>query len=595
MKGRAPMKKRLLSFALHAALAAAAPVAAAQTVTFMQLNDLHAHLTPHTDLVRDPHSGESRVELRGGLARTATLIERIRAENPNSVLMNIGDTFHGGVEALYTRGDAIVDPVNALGIDVGVPGNWDFAYGPLVTRLRYADTARSRMSLLARLQAMGGGGTTVKRPAFPNLAANISYTLAIGGDRQFLPSTLLQQVGEVRVGFIGLSSDIVPRMSPALAVGFEFTQGESGHRDLLVRHARQLRREGADLVVVMSELGLHKDWQLARTLPAQLVDVVFSAHTHEVTEEPLMADNGTWVVEAGNDGYLGRMDIDVDGGRVTGRRWSLLAVDESVPENRRVARLVASARAPFLREGVDMSLPMPMVDQRLSQPIDTVVGHVGQPLHRRDALASPFNAAFAQALRRYAGTELALTPGFRFDAVLGYEDAASIDAAVTVEDLYRLFPVPYTLARAQIPVADLSAIIETQLTRVFSPDAFQHSGGWLEGYAGLDLDVDLSATDGARIQAMRNPDTGEAYVPDASLSVAGCVRPVELPGTLCSYPGFAQVQALIDPQTGQPWTPVDFAAHALGAGLLGDAAQVHIHDLSQTPRWPQSAFVQPLW
>ena len=75
---------------------------------------------------------------RGGLARLATLIKKIRSENPNSVLMNIGDTYHGGVEGLFTNGNAIVDPVNALGIDVGVPGNWDYAYGPGVFRLRYA-------------------------------------------------------------------------------------------------------------------------------------------------------------------------------------------------------------------------------------------------------------------------------------------------------------------------------------------------------------------------------------------------------------------------------------------------------------------------
>ena len=589
------MKKTMMMLALQAALCSGMTAVAAQTVTFIQLNDLHAHLTPHKDLVRDPLTGESHIEQRGGLARTATLIESIRSDNPDSLLMNIGDTFHGGVEALYSQGNAIAEPLNALGIDVGVPGNWDFGYGPLVTRLRYAESSGAGNRILARMQALVGDGTSIQGPAFPNLAANVSYTLGIGANRQFLPATLVKTVGEVTVGFIGLTSDIVPRMSPALAVGFDFIQGEEAHLDLITQHAEQLRSAGADIVVVMSELGLHKDWQLARHLPSRLVDVIFSAHTHEVTEEPLQTDNGIWVVEAGNDGYLGRMDIEVQNGQVVSRQWQLLAVDDRVPENRRMAALVAKARAPFVNRDVDMAVPMPGVEQRLNRPIDTVIGHVDHLLHRRDALDSPFNATFAEALRQYAGTEVAMTPGFRFDAVIGYEDAAVADGAVTVEDLYRLFPVPYTLGRAQVSGATLASIIETQLSRVFSADAFMHSGGWFEGYAGLAMEVDLSGEDGSRVRSLRSITSGEDIAPDRVLDIAGCLRPVELPGTLCSYPGFIDVQSLVNPDTGSSWTPVDFAAYAIESGLLGEAGNGYIQDVSETPRWPQAPFVQPLW
>ena len=100
-------------------------------IRLIHYNDLHAHLVPHTTLVADCGiPGHSKVAVQGGIARLATVIQRLRAENPSSLLMNIGDTYHGGVEALYTQGEAVAAPVNALGIDVGVPGNWDYAYGP---------------------------------------------------------------------------------------------------------------------------------------------------------------------------------------------------------------------------------------------------------------------------------------------------------------------------------------------------------------------------------------------------------------------------------------------------------------------------------
>ena len=113
------------------------------TVSLLHYNDLHAHLTPHKDMVRygdtcatDP-SATFSIGNRGGIAKLKTLVDQLKTANPNTILMNIGDTYHGGVEAAYTSGNAIVAPVNALGIDVAVPGNWDFAYGPGVWRKRY--------------------------------------------------------------------------------------------------------------------------------------------------------------------------------------------------------------------------------------------------------------------------------------------------------------------------------------------------------------------------------------------------------------------------------------------------------------------------
>lgn len=576
---------------LSLAFAFTAPAQAA-TLTFMQFDDLHAHLTPHKDLIT--LNGQATVVERGGLARLATLIKKVRAENPNSVLMNIGDTYHGGVEGLFTNGNAIADPVNALGVDVGVPGNWDFAYGPGVFRLRYATGLSAFQTRLLQ-----GAAGTVKKPNFTNLAANLSYAAPSPNTGYVMPPTAMRTIGGVKVGFIGLTSDIVPQMSSLLATGFSFTQGEADYKTLINGQAAALRAQGAKLVVVMSELGLHKNYRLADVIAAGAVDVIFSAHTHEPTVKPLQGRSGALVLESGNDGNLGRLDVDIVAGRKPSFKWSLLAVDPTLTEDPSVKALVDAARAPFLVANPNLTVPMMGTSLRLTQSIDSIVGFVNAPLDRRHALESTFNDTWAEALRKYANTDLALTPGFRFDAVIAapgthYEDGAIANGAVTLEEVYRFFPVPYTLAAGNVTGGRLHQILESQLQAVFSLDNFKQEGGWLDGYAGLTAKVDLSAADGSRVQALAIKSNGLAIAPDSVLTVAGCQRPNDGATVLCANDGFSNVAGLINPATGSAFYVQDLFAKLLGSGAIYGAVSKGVTDSAATPLWPAQPFVQPL-
>lgn len=611
----------------------AGPSAAQQpdtVVTFIHMNDLHAHLTPHLDVVPDAPLGQTsnktKIVERGGVARLATLIKRIRSDNPDSLLMNIGDTYHGGAEAFFTNGNAIVDPVNALGIDVGVPGNWDFAYGPLVTRMRYTDlpmtqfmrpmqrvTSRVGSGPLARMrgrraeQQDGEDGRAldmmmpfgeIKRPNFPNLAANVELTFPpMQRGNTLLPPTMMKTIGGVKVGLIGITSDIVPRMHKMLAFGMDFLQGEDNYKKLIDRHQQKLRADGAQVVVVMSELGIQRDYRLAQIVRPG-VDVFFSAHTHEAIFKPLTSTSGALVVEAGNDGYLGRMDIRVAGGKVVDRRWQLLPIDSTIPEDAAVKELVEKARAPFLASTVNLSVPMPMQQQKLTQPITTVIGHTDQPLDRRQVLESRFNDFMGEILLRYSGADIALTPGFRFDSVvpgrgMALEDNTVASGAVTLEDVYRFFPVPYTISTAEIDGGSLRRLMEEALSNVFTPNVFRQSGGWLEGFVGVDANIELSRPDGQRVRSLRLKKNGRS-VDSSKVQVVGCSRFMDPPGSLCSYDGFSNVRPLNNPNTGKPWTPVDIFVHATSKGIEQSGRRQNIKDASGTPLWPNAPLMQPL-
>jgi len=611
---------KLTTLLMIASSAVTAEVLADNKETIIRLlhyTDLHAHLTGHLDLVADGvgEQATTRVVEKGGLARAATLIKQLRAENPNNILMNVGDTFHGGVEALFSQGNAIVAPVNALGIDVGVPGNWDFAYGPHITRARFLDEddkfflfrnseddePRWRDSLKDYLREGGSKSQMLadmmvagtEKPNYPNLAANVTFS---DDNEPFLRPTLMKKVAGVQVGFIGITSDMVPKMHKSLAIGLNFLQGESAYVELINQYRRKLETAGADIVVVMSELGIQKDYRLAQLVEPG-VAVFFSAHTHEATFDALTSKSGALVVEAGNDGYLGRMDITLRAGKVIARDWKLLPVTNDIAEDPEIKLLVEKARAPFLAKDIDLYTGGLSARQHLTQPIDTVIGHTHTTISRYASLESDFNNLFTDWSRGLTGTELAISPGFRFGHPLiasEQEDKTVHLGEITLEDAYRYFPVSYGMSTAQITGKNLKVIIENLLTEVYSSDVFEQVGGWVSGFSGLKVELDLARPDGQRVLAIYLTDSGKQVKADDTLTITGCSRPFDSEGVLCSAPGFIGVSPAINIKTGKTWTVVDLFIEGLNRYRIPKQIRRDFDDKNDSVVWPQRPFIQPL-
>ncbi|RKZ57666.1 MAG: hypothetical protein DRQ44_15515 [Gammaproteobacteria bacterium] len=586
-------------------------------IRLLHYTDLHAHLTSHLDLVADGvgEKATTRVVEKGGLARTATLIKQLRAENPNNVLMNVGDTFHGGVEALFTQGNAIVAPVNALGIDVGVPGNWDFAYGPHITRARFLDEndkfflfrnsedgePRWRDSLKDYLREGGSKSQMLadimvagtEKPNYPNLAANVTFK---DDNEPFLAPTLIKEVAGVKIGFIGITSDMVPKMHESLSIGLNFLQGESAYIELINRYRRKLNAAGADIVVVMSELGIQKDYRLAQLVEPG-IEAFFSAHTHEATFTALTSKSGALVVEAGNDGYLGCMDITLRAGKVVKRDWKLLPVDNSLAEDAEVKALIEKARAPFLAKDIDLYTGGMKARQHLNQPINTVIGHTHTTISRYESLESDFNNLFTDWSRGLTGTELAISPGFRFGHPLiagELEDKTVVTGEITLEDAYRYFPVSYGMSTAQITGENLKVIIENLLTEVYSADVFEQAGGWVSGFSGLRVELDLARPDGQRVLALYLTDSGKQISESDTLTITGCSRPFDTDDVLCSAPGFIGVAPVKNIKTGKIWTVVDLFIEGLNRYRIPKKIRRDFGDKNASKIWPERPFIQPL-
>lgn len=624
-------------------------------LTFVELNDLHANLVGHKDQIRKS-DGTVGVAMRGGMARMKTMIDAARKSNPNTVVMNIGDAFHGGVEAFYSLGNAVADPLNALGIDVGVIGNWDYYFTPAITRARYGRIVGLEGDVVEATIPGFDNPVPIKRPHYPNLGANVKDISDLMMPRDFFAPTHIIERQGVKIGFIGFTSDIVEQMHPLLAEGMDFAYGLEEHRDLIIKHARDLRKQGADIIVLMSELGIHKDIELSKaladmkangSLEAGLLDMVFSAHTHEATESMITTtrDGRTLyapVVEAGNDGYLGRLDVtmkykDSTTTRVAPRRtvteqnwtvgtkgWKLLPVDETVPEDPAVKELVDAERAVFLKPDPNLHA-LPFMMQTLNQPINTVIGHVepGSIVHQNAVLSgvinrthsneSTFNNVFTQMLLDMSrdpkldipDAQISISPAFRMGATIpeaGYlmENGAIASGDITLEDAYRFFPMYYGVVTAQTTGADIKRRIEFSLKHIYSSDAFNHSTGWATAWGGVKQTLNLANGDAptdeqlSRVLALHY-DSGAEVKDSDVVTVIGCRRlPIDYRGTVCGQPGFVNEQTVKTPGGVLPASMIDMFVTAVKNGYKLETSKTAVEDLSRFPMYPETPFVAPL-
>ena len=454
-------------------------------VVILHMADTHAALDAHPEIFFDS-TGKHELRTAGGYALLASAIEHERAAyKGRTMLVNVGDTIHGSAVAEWTQGRAVVPIVNALGIDVFVPGNWEFAYGPT--------TFRKRMSELNH----------------PVAAINLHD--AASGKRMFAPS-VVRNLNGVRVGVVGVTSIIVDKsMAPDYSRGLRFTFKEG-----LQEEVDRLRRGGVEIVLLATELGLAQEVQLAREI--RNVDFILGGHTHERTTKPL-TDGGTPIIESGSEGsFLSRVVFKVRDGRVVNYAHTLLEVTpERYKPSPRVAALVRKAEKPFVG--------------RLQQR----VGHTQAALFRKGILESGVDNLLADAAREASGADIAFSNGFRFSYPVP-------QGPVTVEDLYNIFPMDAQIKTGILTGKQLRDFWEQSLEEVFGKNPYGQRGGWGPRVSGMEVRIRLGAPRGKRIVWMKV--NGKEVRDEDRFTVASCDRPGDAADTLCRFPGATETKVL---------------------------------------------------
>ncbi len=457
----------------------------AREVIILHMADTHAALDVHPEIFLDAE-GKPVFRLAGGYPLLAAAIKAERARRPGkTMLVNVGDTIHGSAIAEWTQGAAIVPIVNQLGIDAFVPGNWEYAYG--------TETFRQRMRELNH----------------PVVAINLFD--AKTGARMF-PASHVKSVNGVRVGVVGVTSVIVDKsMAPDFSKGLRFTFKEDVQAEV-----DRLRREGVEVVLLATELGLAQETRLAGEIKD--VDFILGGHTHERTAQPVI-EGGTPVIQSGSEGsFLSRVTFRVRGGRVIGYEHKLLEVTpERYRPDPQVQRLVAKIRRPF------------------SQRLDAIVGNTETDLFRKGVLESSMDNLMADAVREATGADIGMANGFRFS----YPVPAG---AITEESLFNIFPMAAQIKLGVLTGKQLREFWEESLEQVFAGDAYGQRGGWGARPSGMTVRVRLGVPRGERVVWMK---VGNQPVQDNKrYTVASCDRPGDPAEALCRFTGASDTRVL---------------------------------------------------
>ncbi|WP_028989941.1 bifunctional metallophosphatase/5'-nucleotidase [Thermithiobacillus tepidarius DSM 3134] len=463
-------------------------------LTLLQMGDIHGHLIPRAHLRSDGNGAQW-----GGLAYMYSKIQELRAKNPNTLLFNTGDTIQGSAEALYTKGQALVDVLDHFGIVGFAPGNWDYLYGA------------------ERFVELFGNGR------WGGVAANVYYDPAVYPDKAgqtVLPPYRILNLNGLKIGLMGLSTErITLAPGPFATAGFIATsEGEEvpGIVDTL------RNQEKVDLVIMVSEFGLAKNVQFGEKYAG--IDVILSSDMHEETSrEPVVTRNGTIVTEVGQDGTrLGQIDLDIRNGKIANWKYTFHTIDSSkIKPHPKIAALIKQKRREFVAGRGFKAHINPFNGMVLKTPIDTVVGKAEVPLYRANfsdenmpgAVEGTSHDFIADAFRDQAGADIGHMRGFRYGTHVAPGD-------IKLEDLYHYIAIGPQVAKTTITGQMLKDDLENNADGSFNPDTFKWTGGWQQALSGVKYDLDLYASKGNRVQNVQilNRTTGQWEALDAAKS-----------------------------------------------------------------------------
>jgi sulfur-oxidizing protein SoxB len=401
----------------------------------------------------------------GGFAHLATLIKRIRALRPHSLLLDGGDTLQGSATALWTQGRDMIGASKLLGVDI-MTGHWEFTYG--MDRVRaIIDGELDPIEFLAQNVVLTEDAAFDDKPAYDPESGQV-----------FKPYTL-RELNGVRVGIIGQAFPYTSLANPRYMV----EDWSFGIRDDQCQSmVDALRDQGAELVVVLSHNGMDVDLKMAQRVSG--IDVILGGHTHDGVPVPEIVNSPsgrTLVVNSGSNGkFLSVMDLDVRHGHLVDYRFRMLPVFSNfLPADSEMAAYVDGVRAPF-------------VDQ-----LTRVIASTEVTLYRRGNFAGTFDQVILDALLKVRGADIAFSPGFRWGTSLLPGDS------ITYEHVMDQTAITYAKSTLNEMTGEMiHQLLEGIADNLFNPDPYYQMGGDMVRVGGLTYTIDPAATIGRRISQL---------------------------------------------------------------------------------------------
>ncbi|MDX5356257.1 MAG: thiosulfohydrolase SoxB [Rhodobacterales bacterium] len=402
----------------------------------------------------------------GGMDRVATVVKSIRAARPDALLLDGGDTWHGSMTSLLTKGQDMVNVMNALGTEA-MTSHWEWTFG----------TERVK--------------EIVEALPFPFLGANIFD--AEWDEPAFEPYKIFEK-GGVRIAVIGQAFPYMPIANPK----WMFPEYSFGIREERMQEVvDEVRAEGVDLVVCLSHNGFDVDKKMASRVKG--IDVILTGHTHDAVPEPVLVGETILIASGSNGKFVSRVDLDVRDGRMMGFRHKLIPIfSDVITPDADMAALIDAERAPFKAQ------------------LEEKIGTTESLLYRRGNFNGTWDDLICDAIRSERDAQIAMSPGVRWGTTILPGEA------ITREDIHNVTSMTYGQCyRTEMTGETIKLILEDVADNIFNTDPYYQQGGDMVRVGGLAYAIDVSKPIGERISAMALVDTGEAIDAAKSYTVAG--------------------------------------------------------------------------
>lgn len=402
----------------------------------------------------------------GGMDRVATVVKAIRAARPDSLLLDGGDTWHGSMTSLLTKGQDMVNVMNALGVEA-MTSHWEWTYG----------TERVK--------------EIVDGLPFPFLGANIFD--AEWDEPAFEPYKIFEK-GGVRIAVIGQAFPYMPIANPK----WMFPEYSFGIREERMQEVvDEVRAEGVDLVVCLSHNGFDVDRKMAGRVKG--IDVILTGHTHDAVPEPVLIGETILIASGSNGKFVSRIDLDVRDGKMMGFRHKLVPIfSDVIAPDPDMAALIDGERAPYKAQ------------------LEEKIGTTESLLYRRGNFNGTWDDLICDAIRSERDAQIAMSPGVRWGTTLLPGDA------ITREDIHNVTSMTYGACyRTEMTGETIRTILEDVADNIFNPDPYYQQGGDMVRVGGLSYAIDVTKPIGERISEISLTDGGVAIEAGKSYTVAG--------------------------------------------------------------------------
>jgi 5'-nucleotidase / UDP-sugar diphosphatase len=392
-------------------------------ISILHTTDLHGHILPTSDYNGNPDCS--------GMARCVTQIRSWQQQNPNSILIDVGDVYQGTDVGLRSKGQLMIDLFNHLKYDAWIIGNHEFDWGmqPFQQALQ-----RSEMPVLAANTVLEG------KPAgeFPDAKHPFAK----------IQPFILKQVAGIKLAIIGVTTPGMPFwLRPEFTHGIEFQYPVEPIRRAIAR----AKSEGADAIVLTGHMGLKPrsggddfaNTVMALTSEFPEASVFIAGHTHQPVPSRLV--NGALFTQADHFGiHVGRVDLlfDRNSRKLLHREASCELMDhrfgfDPVVMSRAKTQLAESEVA-------------------LSQPI----GELAETLRARSRPGAPSDI---EKLIGAAIMEALLERSVQVDGAMhgAFDEKANLVAgAKTVRDIWNVIPFENYVVTAELSSDEIKAVME---------------------------------------------------------------------------------------------------------------------------------------